>query len=72
MRVREAWFVEELQRMRSEGRVLLLGSGDKLLVRPARPEEIGELEVQRGLDEARGEDLKYCFAFLVPIDSEVN
>lgn len=42
------------------------------LVRPARPEEIAELELRRGLDDARGEDLKYCFAFLVPIDAGLN
>ena len=70
-RVEEPWFLEELDRMRSNGRPLLRPR-DKRLVRSARPEEIAELELRRGLDEARGEDLKYCFAFLVPIDAELN
>jgi hypothetical protein len=70
-RVEEPWFLEELGRMRSKGRPLL-HPGDERLVRPARPEESAELELQHGLDEARGEDLKYCFAFLVPIDAELN
>jgi hypothetical protein len=60
-----------MERMRSNGRILLSPS-DERSVRPARPEEIGELELQRGLDEARGEDVKYCFAFLVAIDAELN
>jgi hypothetical protein len=67
----QSWFLEELERMRSNGKSLL-SSGDERAVRPARPEEIKELEVQRGLDEEMGEDLKYCFAFLVPIDAELN
>jgi hypothetical protein len=70
-RVEEPWFLEELERMRSNCGPLPR-SCDQRLVRPARPEEIAELELRRGLDEARGEDLKYCFAFLVPIDAELN
>ncbi|MCS3932190.1 hypothetical protein M2175_007221 [Bradyrhizobium elkanii] len=30
------------------------------------------MELGRGLDEARGEDAKYGFAFLVPIDVPPN
>lgn len=70
-RAEEPWFLEELERMRCNCGPLLR-SCDQRLVRPARPEEIAELELRRGLDEARGEDLKYCFAFLVPIDAELN
>ena len=70
-RVEEPWFLEELERMRSNGGPLLR-TRDQRLVRPARPVEIAELELRRGLDEASGEDLKYCSAFLVPIDAELN
>jgi hypothetical protein len=70
-RVREPWFVEELERMRSNGRSIMRPS-DMRMVRPAGPDEIAALELQRGLDETRGEDLKYCFAFLVEIDAELN
>jgi hypothetical protein len=30
------------------------------------------VSLQRGLDGARGEDAKYAFAFLIPIDLEPN
>jgi hypothetical protein len=70
-RAEEPWFLEELERMRSNGRPLLRPR-DERLVRSARPEEIAALELQRSLDAARGEDVKYCFAFLVAIDAELN
>jgi hypothetical protein len=70
-RAEEPWFIEELERMRTDGSPLLRPH-DERRVRPAQPEEIAELEVQRALDEARGEDLKYCFVFLIPIDAELN
>lgn len=70
-RVREPWFIEELERMRSNGRSIMRPS-DRRGVRPAGPDEIAALELQRGLDEARGEDLKYCFAFLIEVDAELN
>jgi hypothetical protein len=69
--VEEPWFLEELERIRSNGRSIMRPR-DERLVRPARPEEIAALELQRGLDEARGEDLEYCLAFLVQIDAELS
>ena len=51
-RVEEPWSLQELERMRSNGG-LLLRPRDQRLVRPARPEEIAELELRRGLCELR-------------------
>jgi len=70
-RIQEDWFAEELERMRSSGKPILR-FGDTRSVRAAYPNEIGELELGRGFDEARGEDTKYAFAFLIPVDSEPN
>ena len=70
-RLREPWFIEELSRMRSDGRPVL-GPNDRCHVRAASPTEIAAVSLQRGLDEARGEDTKYVFAFLIPIDLEPN
>lgn len=70
-RVQEAWFVEELGNMRSSG-MPLLRSNDVRQVRPALPAEIAAVALGRGLDEARGEDAKFGFAFLVPIDVPPN
>jgi hypothetical protein len=54
-RIEEPWFIEELERMRSNG-LAIIRPGDERLVRPARPEEIAALELQHALDAARGED----------------
>jgi hypothetical protein len=70
-RMDEPWFTEELGRMRSNGRSILLAS-DCRSVRLAHPDEIATLLLQRSLDEVRGEDVKYCFAFLVQVDTELN
>jgi len=70
-RVQEPWFVAELETMRSGGRPLLC-SDDARQVRLALPAEIAAVELERGLDEARGEDAEYGFAFLVPIDVPPN
>lgn len=70
-RMQEAWFVEELKSMRSGGKPLL-GEGDVRRIRLAIPAEVSAVEIGRGLDEARGEDTKYGFAFLVPIDLPPN
>ena len=70
-RVREPWFIEELARMRSNGRPVL-GPNDHCRVRAALPTEMAAVSLQRGLDGARGEDAKYAFAFLIPIDLEPN
>jgi len=69
--VQEAWFVEELESMRSAGKPLLRPD-DVRHVRLALPAEIAAVELGRGLDEVRGEDAKYGFAFLVPIDVPPN
>jgi hypothetical protein len=70
-RIGEAWFIEELERMRSNGK-LILRPDDKCLVRPASPEEAAALDLERAVDQVRGEDVKYAFAFLVQIDREPN
>jgi hypothetical protein len=70
-RVREDWFVYELECMRSNGRSILRPS-DERLVRPAHPDEAAKLELERSLDEVRGEDTKYAFAFLIAVDSQPN
>jgi hypothetical protein len=70
-RVQEAWFVQELESMRSGGRPLLCPDHVRQ-VRLALPAEIAAVELGRGLDEARGENAKYGFAFLVPIDVPPN
>jgi hypothetical protein len=70
-RVREPWFVEELARMRSNGKPIL-GPNDHCRVRAASPTEMAAVSLERGLDGARGEDTKYAFAFLIPIDIEPN
>jgi hypothetical protein len=70
-RTSEDWFMEELQRMRSGGKPIFR-PGDERVVRPARPDEAARLELERSLDEVRGEDTKYAFAFLIPIDGDPN
>jgi hypothetical protein len=67
-RVKEPWFQAELQQMRSGGRTML-HPDDECVVRTARPEEASEVRLQHELDKVRGEDIKYCFAFLLPIDA---
>jgi hypothetical protein len=70
-RISEPWFIEELARMRSHGRPLL-GPNDHCRLRSASPTEMAAVSLGRSLDEARGEDTKYAFAFLMPIDIEPN
>ena len=70
-RVAEDWFVEELGKMHSNGRPIL-SARDTSVIRLASPEEAARLEVERSIDKVRGEDTKYVFAFLVPIDNEPN
>lgn len=70
-RISEDWFVEELGRMRSVG-CSILRSRDLRQIRPANPEEAARLELERSLDQIRGEDTKYAFAFLIPIDKDPN
>lgn len=67
-RVSEQWLLDELAGMRSGG-VALLRECDRCHVRPARLDESTKLQMERALDELEGEDTKYAFAFLVPIDA---
>ena len=70
-RIGEAWFIEELERMRSNGKPILRPR-DACLVRPANSEEAAALDLERAMEQVRGEDVKYCFAFLIQIDREPN
>lgn len=70
-RISEDWFVEELGRMRSVG-CSILRPRDRRQIRPANPEEVARLKLERSLDQVRGEDTKYAFAFLIPVDKDPN
>jgi hypothetical protein len=70
-RVNEPWFIEEMARIRSGGRSLMR-AGDLRLVRAALPAEVAAIEVERSVEEVRGGDVKYCFAFLVSIDAPLQ
>src|SRR5262249_60466401 len=70
-RVNEPWFIEEMARIRSGGRPLMRAS-DLRQVRAALPAEVAAIEVERSVDEARGEDVEYCFAFLVSTDAPLQ
>jgi hypothetical protein len=70
-RAKELWFVEELGQMRSGGRPILC-DGDDRSVRQASVVEAAQVELYRRLDDARGEDIKYCFAFLIAVDPTPN
>lgn len=70
-RTSENWFLQELEQMRSNGSPIL-GARDKRMIRPANPGECAKLELERSLDHVRGEDTKYAFAFLIPIDAVPN
>jgi hypothetical protein len=64
---RQQWFADELAIYRTGDRPLWNGK-DKLTVRPATPAEHAEVLFASAADAARGEDTKFVFAFLVPID----
>lgn len=70
-RVSEQWLLEELAGMRSGG-AALLRSCDTCRVRSAKADEIAKLQLERLLDEMDGEDTKYAFTFLIPIDTRPN
>lgn len=70
-RATEPWLIDELAQSNSGGKPIL-GPGGQCTVRLARPFEATEVEVNRFLDRARGEDSKYGFAFLVPVDVLAN
>ena len=70
-RVSEDWLLEELGRLRSNGKPIFL-SLDEGHVRPAHPDENAKLQLERASDQLRGEDTKYAFAFLIPVDAEPN
>ena len=70
-RTSEEWFLGELAGMRSGGAALFQAC-DARRVRPARPDEAFQLQLERTLDAMSGEDTKYAFAFLIPIDPRLN
>ena len=65
--VREKWFIEEVCRYRSVG-IAIWDGESALTVRAANAFETAELEIAKSIDLARGEDVKFVFAFLIPID----
>jgi hypothetical protein len=70
-RVQEHWFIEDLARLTSRGKPILSPT-DERVVRLAVPREATEVEVNRWLDQARGEDHKFGFAFLITLDAPIN
>jgi hypothetical protein len=70
-RINEPWFIEEMARIRAGGKPLMR-AGDLRLVRAALPAEVAAIDVECCVEEARGEDVKYCFAFLVSIDAPLQ
>ncbi|ABE64025.1 hypothetical protein Nham_3291 [Nitrobacter hamburgensis X14] len=68
-RVRENWFVQELSQMRTGGKPLCV-SESTFVVRAASLQEKSEAEVWFFLDRFRGDDVKYHFTFLVPMDAQ--
>jgi hypothetical protein len=68
-RVREEWFVQELSQMRTGGKPLC-EPDSTFVVRAASLREKSEAEVWFSIDRFRGDDVKYHFTFLVPMDAQ--
>lgn len=68
-RVREGWFVQELSQMRSGGKPLCEPESS-FVVRAASLREKSEAEAWFLIDRFRGDDVKYHFTFLVPMDAQ--
>src|SRR5262245_48890625 len=68
---RNEWLASELAVYRSGGRPVWDGK-DLLIVRPATPFEHAKVLAATVADEARNEDTKFVFAFLIPIDPDLN
>lgn len=68
-RVREEWFVQEISQMKTGGKPLC--EPDSIfVVRVASLQEKSEAEVWLSIDRFRGDDVKYHFTFLVPMDAQ--
>lgn len=67
----QAWLEEELRPYCSGGHPVWDGKAE-LTVRRANPAESAELAIGRKWAEAEGDDTKFVFAFLVPIDPLQN
>jgi hypothetical protein len=65
------WFWDELANYRSSG-CPILDNAAGLRIRPAKPCEIAELHIALGLERFRKEYDEYVFAFLVPVDADLQ
>jgi hypothetical protein len=65
------WFWDELATYRSSG-CLIWDSTSDLSIRHAEPCEVTELHIALGLEEFRKEYDGYVFAFLVPVDADLQ
>jgi hypothetical protein len=65
------WFWDELATYRSSGCPILDGAPD-LRIRTANPCEVAELHLALGLERFRKEYDGYVFAFLVPVDADLQ
>jgi hypothetical protein len=70
-RVREEWFVQEISQMKAGGKPLC-EPDSAFVVRAASLQEKSEAAVWFAIDRFRGEDVKYHFIFLVPMDAQPN
>jgi hypothetical protein len=65
------WFAQELASFRSRGEPIWDGQA-KLTIRQATDLEHAEVEIAKAGEVARHEYEGYAFAFLVPLDAEVQ
>jgi hypothetical protein len=65
------WFWDELATYRSSG-CPILDSASDLKIRHAKPCEVAELQIALGLEGFRKEYDGYVFAFLVPVDADLQ
>jgi hypothetical protein len=67
----QGWFWDELATCRSSG-CPILDSASDLRLRTANPCEVAELHLALGLERFRKEYDGYVFAFLVPVDVDLQ
>jgi hypothetical protein len=67
----QQWFADELLQYRSSGSQVWDGQ-TSLTIRPARSRELAELEIARMRDRMDHFDETTIFAFLIPLDSEMQ
>jgi hypothetical protein len=67
----QGWFWDELAIYRSSGCPILDTTSD-LRIRTANPCEVAELHLALGLERFRKEYDGYVFAFLVPVDADLQ